>query len=148
MSDWPSRPDPEAELKEADILLQKADALLRRHKPSSGTPIAGGDDPDDLPVLTEIVPDTELAGEGAPSGARPFDENALVEHLIGLDAEIARALEAWFARELPQLVSRELDRLSERLLEEAIAHMRATLIPKLSNAVSNRLDKPASGEGS
>lgn len=62
------------------------------------------------------------------------------EHLIQLDAFIAQAVDGWMARELPQIISGELDSLVERLKTQAAAHMRATLLPEISDRLSLLLD--------
>jgi len=157
MSNWPLSPriDPDDELKVADALLDKADALLRRrHKapdlPEPDTFVALEDE--DLPVLTEVVDPSDLPDalraaaaarrgpEVAPAGMRAAPSQQLAERLVGLDTEISREVEAWFATEFPQLLARELDRLSERLQEETLAHLRATLLPSLSERISQRLE--------
>ncbi len=148
MKDWraPRRIDPEEELREADLLLRKADALLRRHQVPS-PPAAAGTAPDDLPLLTDIVEDlafdSQPVAEPVVSGGEPQVANGvkLAELLVDLDTEIAREIESWFANELPQLVAGELDRFSENLRREALAHMRATLVPALSERIANRLDR-------
>jgi hypothetical protein len=66
---------------------------------------------------------------------------ALIEHLIELDTDVARKLEAWLDEELPQIVSRELDSLAERIRTEALAQMRATLLPALASRIAERIDK-------
>lgn len=161
MSNWTLPPplDPDDDLKAADLLLGKADALLRRHKAADLAHAPGLPDPEefvaledeDLPVLTEVVDPAELssvlyapqhAGAQAPVPLPP-PVSQLAEQLISLDTDISRAVEAWFATELPQLLSRELDRLSARLQEEAIAHLRATLLPTLSEHISRNLEKNA-----
>lgn len=143
MKDWPDlhfgmEPDPD--LKEADALLEKADALLRKHRHTSH-PEAATDPDEDLPILTEVVEHFDTPGKivSADTSTNP---NELAEFLIDLDTELAREIELWFANELPQLVSRELDRMSEKLRTEALGHMRATLIPALSDRIAARLDKP------
>jgi len=128
MKDWPDlhfgmEPDPD--LKEADALLEKANALLRKHRPTS-----------QAAVRSDRVADDARDADVAPV------PNELAEFLIDLDTELAREIELWFANELPQLVSNELDRMSERLRIEALGHMRATLIPALSERIAARLDKP------
>ncbi|BAL23959.1 hypothetical protein [Azoarcus sp. KH32C] len=181
MSNW-SRPrgnETDEELKAADMLLDKADALLRRHRgmepqhtsqPEADVFISLEED--DLPLLTEVVDPSELpapasaqtsiqASASAPvptptptptSAPAPAPEprpatphvqpvSQLAEQLISLDTEIARAVESWFAAELPQLLSRELDKLSARLQEEALRHLRATLLPTLSEHISRSLEK-------
>ncbi len=149
------------ELEHADELLEKAEALIRRHQ-------GGGSETesfDDLPVLTEVV---EVEQQGAPPEVEEFaleeieredaaaapappaaeaaggaiDESLLVERLIGLDAKLSRAIEDWIADELPQIMAREFEAMGERIRAEALAHLRATLIPALSQDVSAMLDPP------
>ena len=152
--------DPADELKEADILLEKADALLRRHKIREDKSAAAPPSDDDLPVLTDIVDDLMIepllrfdtsaepaplpkrAGtHAAPQAPAPEASVELAELLVNLDTELAREVENWFADELPQLVTRELDRFAQRLREEATAHMRATLIPALSERIAVLLEQ-------
>ena len=49
----------------------------------------------------------------------------------------SREIDEWAARELPQIIARELDRLGERIQGEALAHLRATLLPGISARVSS-----------
>ncbi len=169
MSSWfPSRPDPDEELKAADDLLHKADALLRRHKGTDREPeVEVSLEDEELPLLTEVVEDleddlpilTEEVEASAlqapepepapppPEAPEPAQDVALAEFLIDLDTEIAREVETWFSSELPQLLSRELDRLAERLRAEAVAHLRATLLPALSEHVSRRLEELSKPKG-
>ncbi|NMG73511.1 hypothetical protein [Aromatoleum diolicum] len=160
MSNWslPPRLDPDDELRAADLLLGKADALLRRHRAAEPqAPLLPEPEEfvsledDDLPVLTEVVDPSEWETSSqvaqippAPAApTTPVQVSQLAEQLISLDTEISRAVEAWFATELPQLLSREMDKLSSRLQEEAIAHLRATLLPTLSEHISRSLEKHA-----
>ncbi|KON80599.1 hypothetical protein PA01_02125 [Azoarcus sp. PA01] len=162
MSSWsePLRIDPDDDLKAADELLDKADALLRRHK---GADLPEPDefvalDDDELPVLTDIVDPSELEGlelaeplpaAAAPEEPIPIAASELAEQLVSLDTAISREIENWFATELPQLLSRELDKLSDRLRVETLAHVRATLLPALSERISRSLEGgPGSDAGS
>ncbi|MFT4172188.1 MAG: hypothetical protein QM639_06485 [Rhodocyclaceae bacterium] len=61
------------------------------------------------------------------------------EQLIELDAYIAQAIDSWIAQELPQIIATELDSLVERLRIQTAAHMRATLLPEISNKLSGLL---------
>lgn len=157
MSKWPPSAglDSDDDLKAADALLDKADALLRRRHKAPDLPepdVFVALEDEDLPVLTEVVdpselpdlvpPDSPATTEGSLAAGTVAQE--LAEQLVGLDTEISRAVEAWFATEFPQLLSRELDRLSERLQEETLAHLRATLLSSLSERISQRL-KDGSG---
>lgn len=153
MSDfYRSIDDPTKELLEADLLLDKADALLHRHKPT--TPPSANTFAE-LPILTDVVPEFELQEpalnptESSPAPhatapeVKPIDNTPesieLVEYLISLDTEIARSVEAWMAAEVPQVVARELDQLTARINEQVIAHARATLLPSLSEQIANRI---------
>jgi hypothetical protein len=125
----------DADLAEADALLLKADALLRRHRFGGSEPSPATID-DDLPILTEIVDDIP-APRGPAHVPRQVD---LAEQLVGLDAELTREIESWFADELPELLAAELETLSRQLREKALAHLRATLLPTLSARIASRLD--------
>ena len=169
MSDWPNRqhdghrdalPDAAPELELADDLIDKANALLWRHRAADPLPtehlpdLDANADEDDIPILTEVVedfgdeipvlqdgltpPPVPQAGVADPSG---LHHARLVEHLVEIDTLIAREVETWLSNELPQLLSRELDSLSERLRIETLAHLRATLLPTLSNHIASRLDE-------
>jgi flagellar biosynthesis/type III secretory pathway protein FliH len=62
------------------------------------------------------------------------------EQLIELDAYISQSIDAWLARELPQVIAGALDNVAERIRMQTAAHMRATLLPELSNKLSALLD--------
>lgn len=62
------------------------------------------------------------------------------EQLIELDAYIAQAVDAWLAKELPQIISGEIESFTEKLKSRTGAHMRATLLPDISNKLSALLD--------
>lgn len=66
---------------------------------------------------------------------------ALADELIALDTELTHKVEAWLEAELPQIVARELDQFTERLHAEALARLRATLLPALSERIASRIDK-------
>ncbi|MEZ7894766.1 MAG: hypothetical protein QMB75_02735 [Thauera sp.] len=82
-----------------------------------------------------------FAQPAAPSPPPPPSvaaaEQQLAERLVELDTAIAREIDEWAARELPQIIARELDRLGERIQDEALAHLRATLLPEISARVSS-----------
>ena len=139
MKDWNADPqEPDRELKEADILLEKADALLHKHKGRDSADQSLESWDSELPLLTDIVEDADLVVEEENAGGQTVE---LAESLIDLDTALTREIESWFASELPQLIARELDKLPGRLQQEALAHMRATLIPVLSEQLSSRLAK-------
>jgi hypothetical protein len=62
--------------------------------------------------------------------------SAMSERLIELDGQIAQSLNQWLAKELPPLIANELLGLSERLRVQTAAHVRATLLPELSEHIS------------
>lgn len=132
------RPDPE--LSEADRLLAKADALLSRYrKPENTSPEEEREHGDeDLPIVTEVV---DIPLEDLSTRPPMQDMDAGVERLVELDTAINLAIEQWLADELPILIRRELDGLAERLHAETVGHLRATLIPRLSAELAERLDE-------
>ncbi|MCB1909194.1 MAG: hypothetical protein KDH15_17650 [Rhodocyclaceae bacterium] len=134
MSSGADDPLPE-DLDHADELLAKAEALMRRHEAR-----ADADALDDLPVLTDVVEVEEA--EPDDDGAA-VDEMQLAEQLIALDAGLTRAIETWMNTELPQIVAREIGAVSERIRDEALANLRATLLPRLSRDISTLLDPNA-----
>jgi hypothetical protein len=66
---------------------------------------------------------------------------AITEELKLLDTLIIGEVEAWLREELPALVVREISRLNERLRTEAIAHLRATLLPRISEQISGQIER-------
>jgi len=65
----------------------------------------------------------------------------ITEELKLLDTLIVGEVEAWLREELPALVVREISRLNERLRAEAITHLRATLLPRISDHISGQIEK-------
>lgn len=96
-----------------------------------------------LPIaaVAAELPVASVAPAAAPSPPLPPSaaaaEQQLAERLVELDTAIAREIDEWAARELPQIIARELDRLGERIQDEALAHLRATLLPEISARVSS-----------
>ena len=154
----PSRPDPDAELGSVDAILDKADALLRRHQ--SPLHERGNDSnvADDLPVLLDIVDDSVLHPKvsGQATAAQPVmplaedlepgpagDDVDLIEDLVSLDTSISRAIENWLTREMPPLVVHELERFNAQLRDRLLEHARATLLPTLSKRIATRIERHA-----
>ena len=86
-------------------------------------------------AVAAVAPATAPSPPPPPSAAAA--EQQLAERLVELDTAIAREIDEWAARELPQIIARELDRLGERIQDEALAHLRATLLPEISARVSS-----------
>jgi hypothetical protein len=66
---------------------------------------------------------------------------AITEDLKLLDTLIIGEVEAWLREELPALVVREISRLNERLRTEAITHLRTTLLPRISEHISEQIER-------
>lgn len=94
-----------------------------------------------LPAPQPVIPSPVVGSPAmAPPATEAEAEQRFAERLVELDTAIAREVEEWAARELPQIIARELDRLGERIQDEALAHLRATLLPEISARVSSLLD--------
>jgi hypothetical protein len=63
-----------------------------------------------------------------------------------LDTLIIGEVETWLRDELPALVVREIAKLNERLRTDAITHLRATLLPRISDHITEQIDKLARHE--
>ncbi len=104
-------------------LLQKADALIRRHRSYvAGSPPVPAPMPppdDDLPVLTEIVTEHEAALATAPPHMQ--------EHLDALREELSR----WLEQELPHAVLKVTDGLADQLMGELTHQAEKNLLPRL-----------------
>lgn len=72
---------------------------------------------------------------------------SMSEHLITLDSYISQSIESWLAKELPQIVSTEMEAFITRLRQQTTSHMRATLIPDISEKLSSILDEALKKDG-
>ena len=88
------------------------------------------------------APSAAESATSPPARSAAAQEQQLAERLVELDTAIAREIDEWAARELPQIIARELERLGERIQDEALAHLRATLLPGISARVSSLFDRP------
>ncbi|MDR3212910.1 MAG: hypothetical protein LBT71_03170 [Azoarcus sp.] len=81
----------------------------------------------------------------APQPAEPVITQtrvqAIAEDLRQLDTFIVGAVETWMREELPSLLMREIAKLNERLRTEALVHLRTTLLPRLSEHITEQVDK-------
>jgi len=101
-------------------LLNKADALIRRHRvfiAGAPAPTLESSPDDDLPVLTEVVSDAALAT------APPH----MQEHLDALREELTR----WLNEELPHAVLKVTDGLADQLMGELTHQAEQQLLPRL-----------------
>ncbi len=120
------------ETEEADRLLDKADALLKRHR-------APGPDTD-IPVLTEQIEDDDIPVLTGAVRDAPAPPAGFVEQLIDLDATLNRRIDAWLSNELPQVLADELEQARTRILNQIHARARATLLADISQEISELLD--------
>ena len=97
-----------AKTPESSAVMQKADALIQRHR---RTFVAGGDANagEDLPELTEVIDESALSPQASS------------------DPEFALALERWIASRLPRVVAQALDGVSEQLVSELANRLRREL---------------------
>lgn len=108
-------------------LLQKADALMRRHRvfvAGAGDEAGEEQDGEDVPLLTDVV-SPEALPEAVPTQT-PVD-------LAELRNALAFEMEAWLDEELPQHVLRVLDGITDQLIIQLSLKARAELLPKLQS---------------
>jgi hypothetical protein len=106
---------------EKDI-LDKADALLKRHSAT-----AGGADAGDVPVLTDLVESPAPAAAPAAAPADPLDREVFIRVVADVEKRLASDLERRVAQQLVphvhEAVSSALDSLHEdiaRAVAEAL----------------------------
>ena len=145
------------ELNIADDLLDKADALLRRHRAdllaAPPTPAEDGSDDDDLPILTEIVSDfgdglpvltdsidtlappapafVPPAAEQAPATATPATAAAPATTPGVLLAEQLIELDTEIAREIETWLAAELPQIVARELDSLGERIRVETLAHL-----------------
>lgn len=103
---------------EPDV-LQKADALMRRHRVF----VAGAAEAtDDVPVLTEVVDPANLTP--TPGAETPVD-------LVQLRNALAFELDSWLDEELPKHVMRVLDGVTDQMIGRLSQQARLELLPRL-----------------
>ena len=106
----------------SEILL-KADALIRRSRtyvaglPAARYPVTPPED--DLPVLTEIVTELDVALATAPPHMQ--------QHLDALREELS----LWLEQELPHAVLKVTDGLADQLMGELTHQAEMNLLPRL-----------------
>jgi len=136
----------DSKVAEADDLLQKADALMRRHRVFVAGAAAEKDDAaapagnDDIPVLTEVVSGDAVAESAAPAHAGV--------PLSRLRSALAFELEAWLDEELPLHVMRVLDGITDQLIIQLSLKARSDLLPRLQSLLeaTERAATPGSAD--
>ena len=115
-----------------DDLLQKADALMRRHRvfvAGATATEATADDragDDDVPLLTDIV---------GPDALRELPVSTPVD-LAALRGALAAELEAWLDEGLPQHIQHVLDGITDQLIIQLAAQARGELLPRLQGVLA------------
>jgi valyl-tRNA synthetase len=145
--------DPE---QRADV-LQRADALLRRHRQPAG-PAPGGDAPvtDDIPVLTEVIegevlPPQANTSEGVDIVSRVQAQNNL-KLKKGLDEQIAKVVQERYMPDIGAALEQAFARVSDQLqtgvaemVRQSVAESLHTQLRQLQAAVPGAAEGNASG---
>jgi valyl-tRNA synthetase len=147
--------DPEGSWQGDDALLSRADALLRRHREAAAAPVATvptlsdavpGEEPDDIPTLTEIVElpppaaATDVTAAEPPVEAVPSHGEVIarvqvqnLEHSVyqklrrELDEQIASVLKERFLPEVGGALDAALRRVTDTLHSDIDAMVRASV---------------------
>jgi len=116
-----------------DDLLQKADALMRRHRVFvAGAAGAAADAPhEDVPVLTEVI-----APDALPAAMSPAPPGV---DLGELRTALAFQLETWLDEELPEHVLHVLDGITDQLIIQLSLKARSELLPRLQKVLDEQL---------
>jgi hypothetical protein len=124
-------------MSESDDLLEKADAFLKRYRPS-GTPAR-----EDVPVLTEVVAETDakpappLSGAPAPGNPAKAELNELEQRLR---QSILNALSAQIASSLEEALRLRLEEHLQRKLADLSTQIKADLEAQIRDAVKRAVD--------
>jgi hypothetical protein len=129
----------------ADDVLDKADALMRRHRVFvAGAPqqpsLLAEPESEDIPVLTEVVDATATMPPTEDVDAKLQD--LLAERLAAQRQLLADELAAWLDTELPRLVMFVLDGVTDQLVAQVTAEARAALLPRLQAALETSAAPP------
>lgn len=145
----------------ADNILDKADSLMRRHRafvagdrpapPAphdhalrgvSPEPTFAKAEPEDLPVLTEVVAGIDEAALPVPTDIESLLQERLAAALPQQREVLRRELALWLDEQLPQLVMRVLDGVTDQLVAQINTQARMTLLPKLQAALEADTEAP------
>ena len=114
-------------MSEIDPLVQRIDALLRRHQndaPEERAPVPGGEE--DIPVLTEVVDPSEAVALHPQTGELRSAQ---------LAAQLERAVLQRLLAELDQTLDRRLARSLGELFEQMQHSLRAELAVRMREMV-------------
>jgi hypothetical protein len=124
-------------MNESDDLLEKADAFLKRYRPS-GTPAR-----EDVPVLTEVIADTD-AKPAPPSPGAPTPGNPAKAELNELEQRLRQniltALSAQIASSLEEALRLRLEEHLQRKLADLSTQIKADLEVQVRDAVKRAVD--------
>ena len=124
-------------MSESDDLLDKADAFLKRYRPS-GTPAR-----EDVPVLTEVIVDTDAIPAPPPSDGPTAGSPAKAE-LNDLEQRlrqsILNALSAQIASSLEEALRLRLEDHFQRKLADLSAQIKADLEKQIRDTVKRAVD--------
>lgn len=124
-------------MSESDDLLEKADAFLKRYRPS-GTPAR-----EDVPVLTEVIADAD-AKPATPSSGAPTPGNPAKAELNELEQRlrqsILNALSAQIASSLEEALRVRLEDHLQRKLADLSTQIKADLEVQVRDAVKRAVD--------
>jgi hypothetical protein len=124
-------------MSESDDLLEKADAFLKRYRAS------GGPGREEVPVLTEVVADTD-AKAGPPSSGGPTSGNPAKAESNELEQRlrqsILNALSAQIASSLEEALRIRLEDHLQRKLADLSTQIKADLEVQVRDAVKRAVD--------
>jgi hypothetical protein len=122
-------------MSESDDLLDKADAFLKRYRPS-GTPTR-----EDVPVLTEVIGDTDAIPASLPSGApNPSAKAELSELEQGLRQSVLSVLGPQIASSLEEPLRVRLEEHLQRKIADLSAQIKADLEKQIRDTVKRAVD--------
>jgi hypothetical protein len=126
-------------MSESDDLLDKADAFLKRYRPS-GTLAR-----EDIPVLTEVIADTDAKltpGSPAKAELNELEQRLRQSILNALSTQIASSLEEPLRVRLEEHLQRKLTDLSTQIKAELEMQIRDTVKRAVDLEIARRRGPP------
>jgi hypothetical protein len=124
-------------MSEPEDLLGKADAFLKRYHPSNKP------GQDDVPVLTEVIPEAQAAQAQSGASAATPDAPARAELLEleqRLKQSILEAVGSYIAKDVEEQVKARLDAHLQRALAALSAQVRADIETLIREAVTRAVE--------